>query len=396
MKILYITSATSMFGGGSKAFMNTLYGIMQYGIEPIVVFPDTGEMYQHLKQQNIPVYACFYREGVYPPFDKYWKNKILFIPRLVGRILANTIGTVQLYRICKKNKPDILHTNVSVTNIGYQVSRLLHLPHIWHIREYGALDFNFHYYYCRKQQLRKYKRKNSYSICITKDIQQYNQLAGRLQSHVVYDGVLPESSIYYQPNKQHYFLFAGRIEKAKGVIPLLEAYAQYAQQSNFPLPLHIAGKIKNDAYQQQCKHIITRYNIEDKVVFLGERDDILNLYREAQALIVPSLSEGFGFITAEAMFSGCLVVGHDVAGTKEQFGNGKQLTGEDIGLRYTTQEQLVQYLLYITDRVRNDTFTQTYEPMILRAQKVVKQLYTTEKNAEQVYQFYKNICSNDF
>ena len=113
--------------------------------------------------------------------------------------------------------------------------------------------------------------------------------------------------------------------------------------------------------------------------------------QETIALIVPSRSEGFGFITTEAMFSGCLVIGNDVAGTKEQFDNGQRLTEKEIGLRYTTQEQLVQHLLDITESVHNNTFTHMYEPMILRGQRVVKQLYTTECNAEQIYQFYKNI-----
>ena len=35
-----------------------------------------------------------------------------------------------------------------------------------------------------------------------------------------------------------------------------------------------------------------------------------------------------------------------------------------------------------------------YEPMILRAQQVVAQLYSTESHAENVYNFYKEILAN--
>ena len=86
-----------------------------------------------------------------------------------------------------------------------------------------------------------------------------------------------------------------------------------------------------------------------------------------------------------------MVVGHDVAGTKEQFDNGVELTGEEIALRYTQQEQLVQHLLDITDAVEKGVFKEHYEPMILRAQQVVKQLYTSERNAEQIFQEYQEI-----
>ena len=133
-----------------------------------------------------------------------------------------------------------------------------------------------------------------------------------------------------------------------------------------------------------------KYCITDQVKFLGLCKDILPLYQNAKALIVPSLFEGFGFITAEAMFSGCLVIGNDTAGTKEQFDNGLEMTGEEIALRYTKQEELVQHLIDVTNNP-----TRHYEPMILRAQQVVAQLYSTEKHAERVYEFYNYILNQN-
>lgn len=55
---------------------------------------------------------------------------------------------------------------------------------------------------------------------------------------------------------------------------------------------------------------------------------------KAQALIVASRFEGFGFITTEAMWNDCLVIGKNIAGTKEQFDNGVAETGHEIGLRF--------------------------------------------------------------
>lgn len=77
------------------------------------------------------------------------------------------------------------------------------------------------------------------------------------------------------------------------------------------------------------------------------------------------------------------------AGTKEQFDNGKELTGEEIALRYTTQEQLVQHLIDVTNNPID-----YYEPMILRGQSVVKQLYSSEESAKQIYNFYQTILNN--
>lgn len=395
MKVVYITSSTIMSGGGSKSFLNMLYGVMQYSVEPIVICPDKDDMYQALIEKGISIYACFYRTGTYPPSGKNWKNILLFVPRLFGRLMANAIGVFQLCKICKREKPNIIHTNVSVTNIGYYASRILHIPHIWHIREYGDLDFKVHYFRGHKGQVRKYKHSNSYTICITKDLQKHNDLVQEKKSKVIYNGVLSLQNLLYTANKQPYFLFAGRVEEAKGVLPLLEAYISYCSKVEHPIPLKIAGRLKGDEYEHRCKEVVYCHNLQNHISFMGEVSNILPLYQNAQALIIPSMSEGFGRITTEAMFCGCLTIGNDVAGTKEQFDNGKQLTGGEIGLRYTTQEQLVQHMSNITKAAQNSTFTQTYEPMILRAQKVIARLYTTEQNAQQVYQFYQEICSKN-
>ena len=119
-------------------------------------------------------------------------------------------------------------------------------------------------------------------------------------------------------------------------------------------------------------------------------DDVIPYYKNAKALIVPSLFEGFGFITAEAMLSGCLVIGNDVAGTKEQFDNGKEITGEEIALRYSTQEQLIQHLIDVTNNPSLE-----YEAMLLHGQAVAKQLYSIEENANKIHKFYLFIVQNN-
>ena len=236
-------------------------------------------------------------------------------------------------------------------------------------------------------QKKRYKRKRSYTIGITKDILRYNNLTTHHNSTVIYDGVLPANATNYRQEKQPYFLFAGRLEKIKGILPLIDAYAEYTQRHPSPIPLYIAGS-GTTSYEHLVKEKIKHHGLEKQILLLGMRNDILELYQEAKALIVSSLSEGFGFITAEAMFSGCLVIGHDVAGTKEQFDNGKEMTGEEIALRYTTQEELVQHLINATNYP-----IEHFEPMILSAQQVVCKLYTAEKNSEHIYNLYTSILN---
>lgn len=389
MKVLFLTISQEVHEGSSKALLQLLDGLIPLGIKPLIVLPSKRSLYSYLKQQKIPciVIQSGYRMSVYP-WAGTIKNKILFIPRLLGRLIVNNLATLKLLRIVNQFKPNLIHTNMSVISIGYYVARFFKIPHIWHIREYGDLDFQVHHYPTKKNKLNKYKSPGSYTLCITKDIQQYNNLQTWRNSHVIYDGVLSTTNCYYQKEKAPYFLFAGRLERAKGILLLIDAYANYCEQHSSPLQLYIAGS-GTETYTQLIKDKIAQYTLENRVLLLGMQDDILSLYRRATALIVPSISEGFGFITAEAMFSGCLVIGNDTAGTKEQFDNGKEITGEEIGLRYNTQKQLVQHLVDVTNNS-----TGYYTPMILRAQQVVSQLYSTETHVKNVYNLYNRIQNN--
>ena len=389
MKIAYFLHTAKATDGSSKAFLHLMHDLLPKGITPLVILPQKGEICQILHNMNIQYVILSWeaRPSTYP-----WVNTfigiILFIPRLVGRLLVNSLATLQSIKILRQFSPDIIHSNSSTLAIGYYTACFLRVPHIWHIREYGDLDFNYHYYPNKKIQQSRYQLDNSYTICITKDIQKYNNLSNQYRSTVIYDGVLSKDCTAYKRDKEPYFLYVGRLEHAKGIIPLIDAYNEYVKKTTTPLCLYVAGG-GADLYIEEVKSKIQQYGLGQYIQLLGVRKDILEIYKNAKAFIVPSLSEGFGFITAEAMFCGCLVIGNNTAGTKEQFDNGKEITGEEIALRYSSQEQLIKHLIDVT----NNPALQ-YEAMILRGQTVAQQLYSTEENANMIYNFYLFIVQN--
>ena len=87
--------------------------------------------------------------------------------------IFNFIAVSKIAKTAAKYGIDIVHTNVSVCSIGFRVSRKLNVPHIYHIREYADKDFGLYYIPTRNIYLRQLTARNSYNICITKDIQKY-------------------------------------------------------------------------------------------------------------------------------------------------------------------------------------------------------------------------------
>lgn len=386
VRVIYVLNSTNRFGGASKAFLSLLAGLMELGVKPLVIVPDDKGLCDILSKKDVPFKILPYKMAVYPPCRTV-KNKLFFLPMLVKRILWNVYSASKLTRIAKDFAADIIHTNVSVINIGYKTARRLRIPHVWHIREYGDLDFHYHYYYTRNLHLNKYYQPNSYQACITKDIRRYNGLDNSSCARVIYDGVLPRAAVRFTSDKKPYFLFAGRLEENKGIKDAISAFAMFVKKCpDSAMRLKIAGDTADAGYRQGLVKLAEGCGVSDRVDFLGMRSDVYDLMYEAYALLVPSHSEGFGFITAEAMFNGCLVIGRDTGGTKEQFDNGLELTGKEIALRFNTTEEMAGYM---TEVVK--VGIGCYFDIIRSAQSVVADMYSVERCVGLVHKMYLDV-----
>ncbi|WP_250462464.1 glycosyltransferase family 4 protein [Microbulbifer litoralis] len=114
-----------------------------------------------------------------------------------------------------------------------------------------------------------------------------------------------------------YFLFVGTIEPRKNLYRLLHAYALYQAQTAKSLPLKICGGKGWGISKLENK--IRELDIEGRVEILGyvADDQLPRLYREARALLIPSLYEGFGLPIVEAYSQGTPVLTANVGAMAE-------------------------------------------------------------------------------
>ena len=383
MKVLYVLSSTDPLGGATKAFLHILEGIIDKGITPFVVTPDKSGIYQELSQKGICVIPIRIRKSEIPPLLKT-KDYVLFVPRLLYTLVVNLIAIIRMCMSIKSIHPDIVHTNVGPITIGYYACRIMNVPHVWHIREnikgIGITPIPSFSYFSKCL-----KNKKNNCIAITKDIKSRYGLTDNTK--VIYDGVLDETYSPCSLEKEDFFLYAGRLEEAKGIMDLLIAYNEYVNDNKYRnhLRLVVAGETSNEDYKKSLIDFVSQNDLDDQVEFLGMRSDILELMSRAVALIVPSHSEGFGYTVAEAMFSNCLVIGKNTSGIKEQFDNGLSLFGDEIGLRYETKEELVSILSMVNES------PDSYHSILERASKAVNALYTNQKNVTSVIDYYEKI-----
>lgn len=384
MKILYLSHTSKMHGSG-KAVLNIMLQMIEKGVEVCVILPiNKGELFDNIKNYNIPYSIIRMPSFIWPKISSL-RDWCLFPYRICKFFITKCKSEKQLTKIIKAYNPDIIHTNVGITHTGYYVAKKLRVPHIWHIREYQDLHFGWKTFPSRKKHLQLLAHKNNYPIAITNDIYRHYDLSRNKNSTVMYDGVFDSKSIpEIKANKKKYFLFVGMISEGKGVNEAIQGFISIANNiSGYELWIAGNGDIH---YIKKIKEQCSQSNCDKKIIFLGHRTDVYQLMQEATALIVPSRFEGFGFITVEAMLNGCIVIGRNTAGTKEQFDNGFAMHGEEIGFRYTT----VTELSTILNKIANENFTK-YLPIINNAQKTVIDLYSFQLNAENIFKLYNQI-----
>lgn len=126
-------------------------------------------------------------------------------------------------------------------------------------------------------------------------------------------------SRYQLPSK--YLLFVGSIEKRKNLINLLAAYEHLSAENCIPLAI-VGGRVESTVKDKLLEYSQST-NLDKKLIWLsGVKDtaELQAIYLKAQALIYPSLYEGFGLPVAEALLSKTPVITSKVSSLPEAGG----------------------------------------------------------------------------
>jgi len=159
----------------------------------------------------------------------------------------------------------------------------------------------------QKQCLQKAKVLHATSVAEAQNLQKLNL---HIPIALIPNGVELPSCYRNQfcPSDQRHrtILFLSRIHPVKGLLNFVEAL-RTVPLTNWRLL--IAGP-NEDNHQREVEAAITSANLQDKISFTGDIDDQQkwNLYLQADLFVLPSFSENFGIVVAEALASGVPVI----------------------------------------------------------------------------------------
>lgn len=122
----------------------------------------------------------------------------------------------------------------------------------------------------------------------------------------------PESKPTRKDGEPFTLLFVGKGFRKKGLDVLLEAMKELKSDKK-DCRLLIAGLSKKpaDAFR------LARLGLNKEVVYLGFRHDMENIYRQAEAIVLPSRIEPFGMSPIQGMMRGLVPIVSAVSGVSE-------------------------------------------------------------------------------
>jgi len=378
----------------------------------VVLCPKKGDFTDALERENVEYLVAPFTNWVY---TKVSPNYYLF----PLRILQNYFVLPRLSKQVAAINPDIIYTNSSVTAVGAYLAHRLGKKHIWHIREFVREHYKTNYVFGQKNFV-KWMNRSAAVVSISQALLDGVLPDVTVPKYLVYNGVMSEEDMKklnaspppFPPPKGYIhshlspaskgsihsqevfgeaknlplrrglgggktptftFLNVGLIHPMKQQMQALKAFHLLSQKHD-NIRLIFVGKGRR-IYTKKIRHFCKKNSLENKVEILGYVPNPSEIYAQSDALLMCSLYEGMGRVTAEAMAYGLPVIGLKSGATPELVRHSEN------GLIYEGDERdlmsQMEYLLLHQDEARQ---------MGARGREMALSTFTTEKYVKAIWE----------
>ena len=229
-----------------------------------------------------------------------------------------------LYRIIKDHRPDVVHCSGSEANFhGLIAAKMAGVGHTIG-EEIGFPNHGLVWRIVFKIVYSLTDRVIAISQAVADRIVAMEEVPAA-KVNVVYNPVeLPldsGSQSLHARSERFVFITVCRLVPIKNLATLLKSFQQLAlEMGPGRLTLHIVGDGPEKAdLMLLCKDL----NVGESVRFLGFQEKVAPFLQEADAFVLPSLSEGFSIALVEAMLCGLPVIATKIGGPSEIVKEGK-------------------------------------------------------------------------
>ena len=112
--------------------------------------------------------------------------------------------------------------------------------------------------------------------------------------------------------------FVGRLDHQKGLDWLLQTAPEW-MLAHPETDLLFVG---DGPQEGELRRLVTRFQLDDRVHFLGRRGDVERVLKSSDLFVLPSRWEGMPNVLLEAMAAGLPIISTEVEGVREVLGPG--------------------------------------------------------------------------
>lgn len=304
LNILYLANSGEIFGGGQISLLGLIKGLDKERFSPLVVCPAEGSLVDELNKMGI-------------------ETQIIRMQTLRTLNIFSWIATVRrMVRLIRERGIDLIHSNGSRATIyGGIAARLSKVPLIWHLRIADPdrlVDMLL-------------VRLATKIIVISEAVgKRLSWLKDRQKITIIYNGIDLERfnpTVNGEIIREEFHLshatplvgIVGRLDWYKGHQYFLQA-ADKITDTISDVHFLIVG---DGERRRQLENLTRRLNLNQKVIFTGNRKDIPQILASLDVFVLSSVSEGFGRSVAEAMACACPVVATNAGGIAEIIEDGR-------------------------------------------------------------------------
>jgi len=331
LRVAFITHYATLHGA-NRSLLALVDGLENYGVTSFVVAPEEGPLTEALRSRRVDHAVIPIRSWVSP------RNHVgAHHDHITGTLYSGLQWTYNAMQLLRENVGllpellarlrawgvDVIYTNTSVTEIGAMAACAMRRPHVWHIREFGDLDYGAHYHWGKKLCRFIIGRADA-AIAISDAIRSYHLAAADPEkSFVIYNGVASLQDLdrlFHTAQTQtspvrtdeYTFSLVGIIHPAKGQAEAVRALALL--RNDMPgARLLIVGPGNADALRETAAAL----GVSESIEFWGYVEDPYEAYLASDAVLMCSRNEAMGRVTAEAMAACRPVIGFNSGGTQE-------------------------------------------------------------------------------
>ncbi len=384
MKLLMVHSDRDEMYGAVHSMLEMLTKLQEkYQVEPTLLVSKEGNVTKYCDKMGwkycITGHGNFMM-GAGTKKKEMIRNALLPVFYLKYKI-KNFLALRKIERELNIKEFDIIHTNVNVCDIGAILSKKYKIPHVWHLREFGDLDYNRIVF--RRKYIDFMNKNCNYFIAISDAVKNHWIKKGLDRNKVIriYNGV--EKIEYKKEEKNEGKIkccFCGSISKSKGQHILLQALSKLNKEYLDKISIDILGDGPKE-YVNSLKEYVKKNNLNKVVSFCGYKSNVRELLSKYDIGFMCSYSEGFGRVTVEYMMAGLCTIASNTGANSELIKNKE--TG--VLFDYSNIEDLKSKIAWCINNYKE------VKNIGKNSKQISLKNFTSEINSKNVFELYQKI-----